>query len=321
MTAPPLALCIGAGILSALLYATAATGSAFSTLPVLLSPLPVFMVGLSQNARAAMISGITGTVALGIAGGPLAGAAYFLANALAPIQLCRLALMSRHYTGADGKPATEWYPTGMLLLWLTGLGIVLLLVSALVIQSFEGGLRQWISETAQVDALVSAIIQAQTQTGQTEFDKAELSDQLIRMALPAIGIFWLGLALVNGALAQRLLVRMGRNARPSPGLLFMHLPGITLLPVAAGLAMAMLPGDMGLTGMAVAVMGAVPYFFLGLATVHVISRRLPARTPGLATLYLILALYGWPCLVVAGLGVIEQFVGFRYRNGPQHKEN
>lgn len=317
MQQAPLLTLIGAGLLSALLYATAATGSAFSLLPVLLSPLPLFMLGLSQGARAAMIAGFTGAAALGLAGGPLVGAAYFLANALAPMVLCRLAMKSRIYTGANGKPATEWYPVGLMIAWVTGLGIVLMLASVLAVSSLEGGLRGWITEAAQIEALIAAILQAQTQAGRPALDAAVLREQLIGLALPGVGVFWSGLALANGALAQRLLVGMGHNARPTPGLLYMELPQFMLVPLAAGAAAWFLPGDAGLAGAAVAAIAAVPYFCLGLAAVHVISRPLPVRGAALAVLYVLMLMFGWPCLLMAGLGVVEQFAGLRYRTGPR----
>ncbi len=319
MSVPPLSITIGAGLLSALLYATAASGSVASTLPVILSPLPIFMIGLSRDTRSAIIAGLTATFALGLAGGPLVGFAYLLANALVPIQLCRLAMQSYSYTDEQGKPAVEWYPAGLLLTWLSGMGIVLLLLSALAIQTMEGWLRGWITEAAQIEQLTTAFIQAQTQSGQQSEDPAELKEWLIRVAMPAIGLFWLGLSILNGALAQRLLIQMGQNARPSPGLLFMEIPKYMLLPVVIGLALSFFPGDLGLIGLTLAAIGGVPYFCLGLAAVHVTSRRMPARRVGLIVFYILLLVYGWPCILVAGLGVVEQFAGFRYKTGLPHK--
>lgn len=326
MPVPQYLIISGAGILSALLYATASTGAAVSLIPMLLAPLPLFMAGLSQSRHAALVAGIIGAAAIAVAGGPMIAMAYLLSNALAPMLLCHFAMLSRPFSSAAGEGVLEWYPPGLLFAWLSGLGIVLMLVSVLAIQSIEGGLRQWITEAAQIDALTVAVIKAQMQAGQPAFDEAELRDRLINLALPGLGIFWSGLALANGALAQHLLVRVKRNARPSPAFLFMELPAFLRLPLLAGIGASALPGDMGLTGVAIAAIAALPYFFLGLACIHVISRPLLARGFALTLLYILMVAFGWPVLLVAGLGIIEQFAGYRFRTaaqapGPRQEED
>lgn len=316
----------GAGILSAILYATAATGVAASLLPMLLAPLPLFMVGLSVGARAAQFAGLVGAAAIGVAGGSMIGLAYLLSNALAPMLLCHFALLTRQSSTASDQSIVEWYPPGMLFAWLSVLGIVLLIGFSLIIQSFDGGLRGWIASAAQIDTLTATLIQTQIQAGQPAFDEAVLRERLITLALPGLGIFWSGLALANGALAQYCLVRIKRHARPTPAFLSMDLPTFMRLVLLAGTGASLLPGDMGLTGLAVMSVAAIPYFFLGLACVHVISRPLPARAIVLTVFYVLLVALGWPCLLVVGLGVAEQFAGLRNRAiaqlpGPRHKED
>lgn len=326
MPVPQYLIISGAGILSALLYATAATGAMLSLIPMLLAPLPLFMAGLSQGRHAALAAGMIGAAAITLAGGTMIAMAYLLSNALAPMLLCRFAMLSRPFVNTAGESVLEWYPSGLLFAWLSGLGIVLMIASVLAIQSVEGGVRQWITEAAQIDALSMAVIQAQLQAGQPAFDEAVLRNRLISLALPGLGIFWSGLALANGALAQHLLVRMKRNARPSPAFLFMDLPAFLRLPLLAGIGASLLPEDMGLTGVAIAAIAAMPYFFLGLACIHVISRPLPARGFALTGLYILMAAFGWPVVLVAGLGIIEQFAGLRFRTaaqapGPRQEED
>jgi len=309
---PPL-LFIGivAGLMSAVLYGTAATGSVFSVFPVYLSQLPLFMAGLSLGGSATLIAAGAGVIAIAAAGGPMLSLAYFVVNAAAPLLLCQVANLSREVTGPDGKTHREYYPAGLMFAWLSGLGIAVMLLLALYVHSYEGGLEAWIPQILEVERLTQTILQAQMQTGSTPVDVAGLQQKLILFALPGLALFWALICIGNGALAQRLLVRLGRNIRPSPELLNMSLPGFMLWPLAGGLILAFIPGDIGLTGLVVAVLAAIPYFFLGLATVHVISHRLPGRAFTLAGVYILLMALGWPFLLIVGLGIIEQFANLR----------
>ncbi len=308
---PSLLISISAGLLSAVLYGAAATGSALSIIPIYLSPLPLFMAGLSYGGTAALIGGIAATGAIALAGGPVLALAYFLVNAAAPIVITRAANWSRPVTARDGASSLEYYPAGLLFAWLSGLGIAITVLLALFMQTYEGGLGGWIPQLIQLDTLSQTIIQAQIQTGAAPIDEGALQQRLISFALPGLGIFWTLISIGNGALAQRLLVRLGRNARPSPELLSMHLPQFMLWPLAGGGILAFFPGDLGLTGAVVMVLAAIPYFFLGLAAVHVISHRLPGRAFALGGVYLLLLALGWPILLIVGLGIFEHFANLR----------
>ncbi|MSP42394.1 MAG: DUF2232 domain-containing protein, partial [Alphaproteobacteria bacterium] len=272
---------------------------------------PLFMAGLSLGGSAALVAAGAGVTAIAVAGGPMLSLAYFVVNAAAPILICRTANLSREFTGPDGKTRIEYYPAGLMFAWLSGLGTVIMLLLALYVHRFEGGMEVWIPRILEVERLSQAILQAQMQTGSTQVDMAGLQQRLVLFALPGLALFWTLICIGNGALAQRLLVRLGRNIRPSPELLNMSLPGFMLWPLAAGLILAFVPGDIGLSGLVVAVLAAIPYFFLGLATVHVISHRLPGRKFALAGIYILLMALGWPFLLIVGLGIIEQFANLR----------
>ena len=135
----------------------------------------------------------------------------------------------------------------------------------------------------------------------------------VKDAMPGAAVFWMLTAIGNGTLAQWLAVRSGRNLRPSPRFTEITLPTFMAIPLLAGTALAFLPGDIGMVGAAIAALAATPYFFLGLAVVHVISRGLPARGFTLAVYYILILMFGWPVLLTVGLGIADQFTGLRYR--------
>ena len=308
---PFIFISVGAGLLSAVLYGAAASGMALSLIPIYLSPLPLFLAGLSFGGVAALIGGLTAAAAITLAGGPLFALAYFLSNAAAPIVLTRAANWSRNIGAEEGPVSIEYYPTGLLFAWLCGLGVVIMLGLTLFMQAREGGLSGWIPQIIEIDALSKAIVLTQVQTGAEPLDEALLRQRLIGLALPGLSLFWAMISIGNAALAQRILVRLARNLRPSPELVHMYLPAFMVWPLVAGAILAFMPGDAGIFGSVVATFAAIPYFFLGLATVHVISHRLPGRGFALTGFYLLLVALGWPSLLIVGVGIVEQFANLR----------
>lgn len=311
---PYLFICIAAGLLSAIIYGAAAANLALSFLAIYLAPLPLFLAGLMYGGASAIIAGLTGAGALALASSPVIGLVYFILVASAPALVTRAALWSRE-TGLDsaGAPALEWYPSGLLFAWLCGLGVALVILFYLVMQTAGSGISGLLLENFQMDVLTRTFNQVQLQTGSPPMDEAALQQILIRLALPIMAFFWAMIAIGNGALAQSLLVSMGRNGRPSPRLTSMSLPGYLLLPLCLGLTGSFLPGDPGLAASAIAALAATPYFFLGLATLHVISRPLPGRGFALTIFYVLLVIYGWPAILMVIMGVTEHFAGFRRR--------
>jgi hypothetical protein len=61
----------------------------------------------------------------------------------------------------------------------------------------------------------------------------------------------------------------------------------------------------------------VPFGLAGLAVLHVAARRLAQPTIALVFFYTVAALFGWPFLGVAVLGLLESWLGLRRRLAPQ----
>ena len=311
---PYLFICLAAGLLSAIVYGAAAANLALSFLAIYFAPLPLFLVGLTYGGASALIAGLAGAGALALASSPVTALAYFILVASAPALVTRAALWSRE-TGMDntGAPTLEWYPSGLLFAWLCGLGVSLALVFYFAMQMVDGGISGLLLNNLQMDALSITFSQIQSQTGSPPMDEATLRQFLIRLALPMVAFSWSMIVIGNGALAQSILLSLGRNGRPSPRLASMNLPGYLLWPLCLGLTGSFLPGDPGLAASAIAALAAIPYFFLGLAALHVISRTLPGRGFALTIFYVLLVIYGWPAILMVMMGVTEHFAGFRRR--------
>jgi hypothetical protein len=136
---------------------------------------------------------------------------------------------------------------------------------------------------------------------------------------------WLVMTILNGALAQGLLRRGGRNLRPSLGLASLDLPSWTSGAFALSLVAAFLSTSLlGEVGTTVALLLGFAYFLVGLGVAHALTRGRPLRGLMLTLIYGAVLLLGWPAVILAGLGVIEQWAGLRRRAqvgaGPDRKE-
>ncbi|HEY4635442.1 MAG TPA: DUF2232 domain-containing protein, partial [Rhodospirillales bacterium] len=142
-----------------------------------------------------------------------------------------------------------------------------------------------------------------------------LSVQMMAPLFPgAVGGSWLIMSVVNAALAQAILVRMKRNLRPTPAYAETTLPQWVSWPLVGAAALALIgSGDLQYTGRNLAMVLAVPFFFVGLAVVHTLARRVAYKGLILAAFYLVLVLSGWAMVAVASFGVVDQWFGLRHR--------
>lgn len=293
---------IGAGLASTVLLALPLTGPG-GLLFALLVPLPLFAAGLALGARGAAIAGVVVLAAVALARGPwpVFGVGAVL---VAPVWvLVRQALLSRPVGNGGG---VEWYPAGLLVTWLTGWGLVWLALATLAFTAQGGGLEATVRD--QVEHSLKALMPQAPAA-----DLGRLAEAMAGYALGLSLASWMLLLAVNGVLAQGVLSRFGRNQRPAPELAGMELPpwlaGLLALAAVAHFA----PGMVGFVAQNAVLVLLVPYFFVGLAVLHTLARRMTARTLFLVVCYAIVVIFTWPALLLAGLGLIEQWARLRRR--------
>jgi hypothetical protein len=91
------------------------------------------------------------------------------------------------------------------------------------------------------------------------------------------------------------------------------------LTAALGLAAAaaIFPGAPRFVGLSMTMALFVAFCLAGLAVLHAAVRRLSQPIMALVFFYTVAALFGWPFLVVAVLGLLESWLGLRRRLAPQ----
>ena len=85
--------------------------------------------------------------------------------------------------------------------------------------------------------------------------------------------------------------------------------------MALGLAAAavVFGGGLRFVGINMLIALSVPFALAGLAVLHAAARRLTHPAMVLIGFYLLAALFGWPFLAVAVLGLLESWLGLRHR--------
>lgn len=289
---------------------------------MLLVPLPLFLSGLSMGPSAAILSAatacfalslmivvsaaqITGSLSLALAESVGMFLGTVISLGIPVVVLVRQALLSRKT--ADGS--IEWYPPGPLVLWLTAVGLLLLVFSMLSFFLFAEGPSLEAIFTQQMSDVLRQLL--------PEAEEAQLQEAAAAAAQIGLGAAldsWLMVVAANGILAQGVLGRFGRNLRPAPDITEIELPHWLGVALAVTALVALLaPGDVGFIARSLLMVLLLPYFFSGLAVVHAACRNRGPRTVLLVLFYSILVLFAGSAALVAGLGLLDQTIGLRRR--------
>jgi len=311
----PLAAAIASGLVAALLYLSVLTGSLGALILVYLVQLPLFAAGLSLGAKAVLVAGGTATLVATAAGGVTSGVLFCLAEAVPPIVLVAQALRWQ----SEQTGAVAWYPPGRLVLWLTALGTAALVAAALLLigtpEGFRGAVRGLLA--GQIGELLGSAAEAGPGTSPGTpggpSPRADLVEALTAFFPAMAACSWLVMTAINGVLAQGVLARFALNRRPAPDLAALALPRWPAAALAASLIAAFtVGGDLGYLAGNLAPVLTLPFVFAGLAVLHAVLRRHAGRVFILVPAYVSLLL-GWPVLLVAACGMIDQWFGLRQR--------
>lgn len=294
-----------AGAASALASLSITAGSVLGLLMMYVAPLPLLLAGLAFGPRLAAVAAATGFAVAGLLGGTPSAALFGLLHAIPAWVVARQALVWR----PSPNGAVEWYPPGGVVAWLSLMAAAMVAGAA---TAFGGG-----------EGLEASVRTSLDQAFRVVGLPDPLRDGWVAILAPLFpgfaGAAWVVMTAINAVLAQALLARAGRALRPSPAFAALALPDWAswALVGAAGVAVAavVMPEAPGLRylGRNLAVVLAVPFFFLGLAVIHAMARRSLNGTMLLAAFYLLVLVFDGAKLLVAGVGIFEQWVGLRRR--------
>jgi hypothetical protein len=308
----PLLIGAGSGLISAALFASAATATALAGVLFYLAPLPLCLAGLGWGGMAALFSALASTLVIAVSLGPVTAAVFAISVAAPTALLTHLALLSRPAVSPQGHhvAALEWYPAGRIVGWAALMAGLLAGILVLALGYDQASYRESIREILSHSALKEL---DRDGTLFTEDTIAALSGVLARALPAAFAVIWLTITLFNLWMAGLIVDASGRALRPWPDLHALELPNSLVLIFAGALAASFLPGLPGLLAIGLAGALLFAYALQGLAVIHVSTRNVPLRNLLLITIYLGILLLGWVVIVVAIIGLAEPLLGLRQR--------
>lgn len=311
----PLIIGAGSGLVSAALFASAATATALAGVLFYLAPLPLCLAGLGWGGMAALASAITGTIVIAASLGPATAAIFALSIAAPTALLTHLALLSRPLATPEGQvtQTVEWYPAGRIVGWAAIMAGLIAAILVLIVGYDQDSYKEMIRQMLEHSALKELDRDGALFTEETI---GSMSAMIARALPAAFAIVWLTITLFNLWMAGLIVDASGRALRPWPDLHALELPNALVPIFAAALLASFVPGLPGLVATGFA--GALLFAFVlqGLAVIHVYSRGVPFRALLLAAVYLGILLLGWVAIVVAIVGIGEPVFRLRERGQP-----
>lgn len=301
---------IGAAALaSALMYLSTVLGSFGAILLAFLAPLPLFAVALSRGWIAGLIAVLVSGAIVLLAANAMAALFFVVVSGLPAILLTWKATLARPLNDDSESKELEWYPAGMLVVWLTAIPFTGLLLAVLIAGMQGPGLEAIVR--MEVETMFKAMETAMEAAFALPKEQLKTAQDLTVAVFPGVaGLQWAMLILVNGLLAQGVLVRFEANLRPSPAMRDIRLPAWMPAPLAvAALLATFTHGSLGYFGWNAVPILCLPFFLSGLGLVHALAGAPNGRRwlqPAAYTLmflsFLLPALqFIWILLVLAGL--------------------
>ncbi|MBO39705.1 MAG: hypothetical protein CMM75_11110 [Rhodospirillaceae bacterium] len=291
------------GLASATCFLAIRSGAPGAVVFTYLASVPLLVVGLSQGLAPTIVSASVAIISIFIGLYATAAGVYIAISALPAIIVVRQALFSRP---GPNPNELEWYPIGLILSWLTSCGLLLLGFLIVYTLGEEGGLAG-VSQRL-LDKVFLVIAKNNPQVSKFI--------SILAVYLPGMLLsVWLLISVVNSALSQNFLSRIGHSIRPLPTYSGFELPNWMSFALATAILLSFFPGPLGDFGRNASPLLSTPFFLLGLAVIHTLSWQLGARKVVLAGLYILLIVVGWLSAVVVILGVLEQWISLRRRYG------
>jgi hypothetical protein len=302
---------IGAGLVSALLFAVVITGSPLAFLLSYLAPLPVFVAALGWKHRAGLVAALAGGLVLALALRFPAGLAFAIGIALPAWGMAYLSLLGRQ----DERGEMEWYPLGRLMMWIAGTAALVTLAGAMAIvgdyDTYRAGMQRSIE--AVLSGRVPGFPAPRLPAG---VGPADMASMLATWAPYVAGASFVPMITANLWIAAKAVHASGRLPRPWPYIPALSLPREALGVGALALLLAFAPGFFGFFGMAI--LGALSAAFLlnGLACIHALTAGKGWRVGALIGLYGGLLVAGTLLApLIAVFGFVDCLLGLRGRAG------
>ena len=306
---PNIPIALGAGLISAIVFASATTGPTFARLVMLaIVTLPIALAGYSYNAATALLAAAAGTAIIALLTTVGAGVAFAATLAFPAAFIVYLALLHRE----TGPGSTEWYPIGRILVATALMAATVVAVGFAVAGSTPDKLHTAVS-TAIESMMKSGFGGMPGSSALSPTDLERFTGIMVKLLAGLSAAFWMACILFCQWAAARVANASGQMTRPWPDLAAVQLPLGT--PLLLGLAVAasmLLDGMAKLMAMGYAGALYVVYVLFGLAVLHYVTRGYSWRGQALAVIYVLLIVFNsGASMLLALLGLADSFVSLR----------
>jgi hypothetical protein len=302
---------MGAGAVSALLFASIASGSMLSFALANFAQLPILIVAIGWTHLAGLVATLVASAGLALVLGGSIGFAFLIGIGLPAWWIGYLALLGR--PGSD-PASTEWYPVGRIVVWTAiiaaGVTIVSMIRYGVDATQMQAGLRRELERALRFLSGASADSPLRFPNVK---DPERLLDFLVLIVPPMKATALTVMSLVNLWLAALVVKVSGRLRRPWPAIAQMAFPPFAPTVLAVAVGATFLPDLVGLIAGVFTASLLLAYALLGLAVMHAITAGVGGRGFMLAGLYLTIVLFGWPIILLSFIGLIETMVALRAR--------
>jgi hypothetical protein len=288
-------MALGAGAASAVLFVVPAKGFALAIALGVLAPLPLLIAALGLAERLGVAAVAMGGLVIGFLIEPYAAGIYLLSVGAPALVLGFMA--RRPPYGEPGTLLLTIAVCATLAAW-TGVGVV-----AFRYASLDAALEDL---TTQLLPLAKSMIEA-TDAVSGGIDPRDFTRWVVLGMVPAAAAWGVCALCLNLWLGGRVANISGMLPRPWPDLpATLRLPRLAFALVGIALAACLAPGLIRLLAATALTALLLAFTVQGLATLHAMTRGRPARPAILAGFYaLSLALFPWPLLLAAGLGLTD----------------
>lgn len=294
-------IAIGSGLGSAILFLLVLSGHPVALLLSYFGHLPLLLTGLWQGPKRLLVAAIAACSALVLMGGLLPFTIFMVVFAGPAMLLTRMALVIRK--DEQGNPA--FIPSGIIVSAMAVMIATVMVIITGSVMAVEGlDIQEFISQFLR---------QMYSEMGVPMTPEVQGLIGMFQTYFPAIAaVSWLLMLFANTAIAQAILVRAGKNLRPTPDMASFALPGWSLFAFAlAGFTVGFADGSLAYVARNVAVVLAVPFLFQGLALVHGQAARWPQKRVILTVFYIVAVLSSWSFIAITGLGIVEHLIRLR----------
>ena len=303
---------LAAGCASALMFASIISGALISLLLFYLAPLPLMVAALGWGPIAATVGGIVAASGLGVMFGLPYCIAFAITVALPAWWLGHLALLGRPLAdpaagngAAPGAPEFEWYPSGRILLWISGFAALTTIAAMLTLGSDSETI------TSSLRSGLKRILGARDAASTSDIERWVAALAIIAPAAATI-VAMMTLTL-NLWLAGKITATSGRLQRPWPDLKSAELPPMTLVALCVALAFCFIGGLAAMFAQITTTALMMAYGLTGFAVLHTLTLALKSRMFWLCCTYAIVVAFGWPVLAMIALGLADTVFGLRQR--------